>query len=355
MKQILDNDMLIFECVSGSHAYGTNVPTSDIDKRGIFVQDVKTLLSLGETFDQASDSKNDITYYSLKKFVELAMNCNPNILELLFMPEDTIITMKDPMKKLYAFRHLFVSQRVYHTFGGYAHSQIKRAKGQNKLVHNPMPKEKPERLDFCRIIPLEDHGWSTFKGRPVPIRQTTISLKECSVAKLEHSQDMYRLYHYGPHVKGVFRNGNLVCDSIPIEDENTKLIGFLSYSKDEYENAVKKWKEYWDWVEKRNDQRWLDQESNKVDYDCKNIMHCFRLLMSCTHMLRHGEPLVRMPESDIEYLNDIRYGKYTYEFLMEKVDNMMAKMEDAMKSTKLPYSVNRERINELYLDIVFSI
>ena len=37
VEYIRKNNLIIFEAISGSQAYGTNTPESDIDIRGVFV------------------------------------------------------------------------------------------------------------------------------------------------------------------------------------------------------------------------------------------------------------------------------------------------------------------------------
>ena len=89
----------------------------------------------------------------LRGFLELAATANPNIVELLFMPKDCVVQRTSLGERLVANRELFISKKAYETHIGYAHSQIKRARGRNKWVNNPQPEEPPSRDDFCRIIP----------------------------------------------------------------------------------------------------------------------------------------------------------------------------------------------------------
>ncbi len=47
---------------------------------------------------------------------------------------------------------LFVTRQCGDTHIGYAISQIKKARGQNKRVNNPKPPETPRKKDFCFVI-----------------------------------------------------------------------------------------------------------------------------------------------------------------------------------------------------------
>jgi predicted nucleotidyltransferase len=46
LDYIKNNNLIVLEAISGSHAYGLNIETSDIDKRGVFIcelDDIKIL------------------------------------------------------------------------------------------------------------------------------------------------------------------------------------------------------------------------------------------------------------------------------------------------------------------------
>ncbi|UFH53186.1 hypothetical protein [Spirosoma sp. KNUC1025] len=47
----------------------------------------------------------------------------------------------------------FLSKLCRDTFAGYAISQIKKARGLNKKILNPLPKERKSLLNFCYVLP----------------------------------------------------------------------------------------------------------------------------------------------------------------------------------------------------------
>ena len=113
----------IYVVRSGSHAYGTNLPTSDEDSRGVCIPPADYILGL-KRFEQFEDPERDRTIYSLHKFVNLALNCNPNIIELLHVREQDILHMTLGGERLRDAADLFVTRRVFKTFGGYAFAQL---------------------------------------------------------------------------------------------------------------------------------------------------------------------------------------------------------------------------------------
>src|SRR5262245_34180692 len=81
---------ILFECIAGSRAYGTSVTGSDVDIRGIFAVPAGAYLDLDVPASQVGDDRGNVVYYSLRRVIDLLSQANPNILELLFMPDDCI-------------------------------------------------------------------------------------------------------------------------------------------------------------------------------------------------------------------------------------------------------------------------
>ena len=148
IEDLHEQQLLLFEAVSGSHAYGLSLPTSDVDIKGVFVLPKAQFYGL-DYIPQVNDAKNDVVYYELRRFVELLTKNNPNLLELLNTPEDCVryrhplMDMLDPT--------WFLSKQCKESFGGYAWSQIKKARGLNKKISNPMSETRKTVLDFCFV------------------------------------------------------------------------------------------------------------------------------------------------------------------------------------------------------------
>src|SRR5689334_6384272 len=72
----------------GSHAYGTSRPTSDLDLRGVAIPPRAYLLGSLRRFEQAEQKGDpDVVIFALAKFMGLAAECNPNVLEILYTEE----------------------------------------------------------------------------------------------------------------------------------------------------------------------------------------------------------------------------------------------------------------------------
>ncbi len=339
---------VIFRGVWGSHAYGTSTPESDRDMIGVFVLEKEHYLAIGASATQVSDERNDIRYYPLRNYCELAAKANPNILDSLFLPEDCSMTVTSYWRTLLANRSLFVSKLAAGTYCDYALAQIKKAKGCNKRVRNPMPEEPPQAEDFCRFIPSHTDG---MPGRPVSLQDAGIELAHCHAAAVEYSSELFRIYDYGVSGRGVFRNGNLCMESISKEDENSRFLGLLVFNRHAFEQAKTKYRQYWDWKCNRNEARWRSEEAGELDYNAKNLMHTFRLLYSGLNIMRHGEPLVRVDARMREELLNIRNGKFAYEDLVAKAELLAQELDSLEKHSTLPEQADLDRINQLLLNI----
>lgn len=90
----------ILRCEVGSTAHGISVGSDDRDEMGVLIEPIDALLGLGTPFEQfifrtatertgkqdepSQPGDLDLTLYSLRKYLRLAMKGNPTVLSLLF-------------------------------------------------------------------------------------------------------------------------------------------------------------------------------------------------------------------------------------------------------------------------------
>lgn len=108
---------IIYRCVVGSRAYGLNDAASDTDRRGIYLPPASLHWSLAGVPEQIEDPAAQETYWELEKFVRLALQANPNVLECLYTP---LVEHAAPLaEELRALRDRFLSKHLYQTYNGY--------------------------------------------------------------------------------------------------------------------------------------------------------------------------------------------------------------------------------------------
>jgi uncharacterized protein len=117
----------------GSIAHNMFVPKSDpnsIDDKdvmGVFVPELSNYFGLHHREHQEVFIREwDAVSYEIRKMVRLLMVANPNVLGLLWLRPQHYIAKTELGDELIANRNLFVTKKIYHSFTGYAHSQLSR-------------------------------------------------------------------------------------------------------------------------------------------------------------------------------------------------------------------------------------
>jgi hypothetical protein len=319
-----------------------------VDLRGVYVQPLREFLSIAAVPGLIADERHNIVYYSLRRTLELLAAANPNMLELLFMPADCVRIDTPEMARLRARRDLFLTRQCADTFVGYAFSQIKKARGQNKWVNQPRPVEPPRKEDYCHVLPRAALvGDLLPPARPLALADSGVDLAQCHAARLEHAQGVYRLYHYGTEALGVFRGDVLVPESIPIEDESARFVGLLLYNERAWAQSMDDHRNYWTWRRERNDSRWVAQELGDIDYDAKNLMHTIRLLLSAESIVMHGQPIVRFEGASRDLLLQVRGGKLTYSEVMALATDLQARCVAQGAKADLPEQIEPGDLDRL--------
>ena len=236
-------NLLLFECISGSRAYGTDLPESDTDLKGVFVLPKAQYYGL-DYVEQVSSEKNDEVYYELGRFGELLYKNNPGILEMLASPEDCILYCH-PLFRPFLSEN-FLSRLCKDTFAGFAFAQIKKARGLNKKINTPMAPERKTPLDFCFVaekqgsIPVGQ--WLEAHGR----RQ-----EHCGLAAIPNMRDLFGLYYDASGqlgFSGIVRKetaNDVALSSIP---RNMEQAALLSFNKDAYSMHCRDYRDYQEWV-----------------------------------------------------------------------------------------------------------
>lgn len=113
--------------IVGSVAYGLDTEDSDVDRLGVFAAPTERLLGLHPPKPSVVSSKPDATFHEAGKFASLALNVNPTITELMWLPDDLYETRTELGDALIAIRRRFLSRaRVRNAYLGYATQQFRR-------------------------------------------------------------------------------------------------------------------------------------------------------------------------------------------------------------------------------------
>ncbi len=344
INELRHSDWRVLECIGGSRSYGLDTATSDTDIRGIYVIPQKQFYSLSYP-SQIANETNDIVFYELGRLFELLYRNNPNILELLNVPDKCVLYRHELFKDIHA--ELFLSRLCNDSFAKYAYSQIKKAKGLNKKVLNPVEKERKSILHFCHVIdgsisiPLKE--W---------LRKNEIPQESCGLINISHVRDMFALFHdrSRPQLyKGIMHKENSNDVSLSSVPEGQEPLATLYFNKDGYSQYCKTYKEYWEWVEERNEVRYENTLEHGKNYDSKNMMHVFRLLDMAEEIALYKKVITQRPNR--EYLLKIKTGEFMYDDLLAQAEEKIARINELFEISDLPATPDKGKIEELLFKI----
>ncbi len=344
LDEIRHSSVILFECITGSRAYGTDTPESDTDIRACFVQPESTFLGL-QRLDQVNNETNDICFYELGRFAELLAKNNPGLLEMLHSPADCVLT-RSPLMHLLPPR-LFLSRLCEASFANYAMSQIQKARGLNKKIANPMPRERRGVLDFCHVLEgqgsvpvarwLETRGW----------RQ-----EHCGLVAVPHMRDVYGLYHDPagtPDYRGILGDPDSTEVRVSRVPRDAVPAAWMSFNKDGFAKYCKDWREYWEWVGSRNEVRYSGTVAHGQGYDAKNLMHTFRLLDLAEEIATTGTMTVRTTRRD--FLLRVKSGAFTYDALLAMAAERIDTIRTLFAKSDLPDSPDPAAIEHAVVEI----
>jgi hypothetical protein len=213
-------------------------------------------------------------------------------------------------------------------------------------------------LDFCYVV----EG-----GKSVPVKsyleEYRLKQEHCGLVSLDHMKYMYVVYYDKiAHLQSKDINlsappagfKGIVSDEIESNDVSTSSVPkgmipeFIMYfNKEGYSSYCKDYKDYFDWVEKRNESRYNDNVQHGKGYDSKNLCHCFRLLEMASEIGRGQGIIVKRPNR--EDLLKIRRGEMDYDYLISKAEEMIEDLNGIYEKSNLPNSIDKDFANELLI------
>lgn len=156
---------IILKGVVGSTAYGLATPESDVDYAGIYAVDTQELFGLKAVVETHVTKGPDTTMHEVRKFCALAIQCNPSILELLWLGAYETLT---PLgSTLIAIRNHFLSaQRVKAAYLGYATQQMGRMERAE-----PGPDKAAKVAKHARhVARLLHQGYQLYRTSTLPVK-----------------------------------------------------------------------------------------------------------------------------------------------------------------------------------------
>jgi hypothetical protein len=383
-EYLVENGLILFETIIGSQAYGTQTPTSDIDKKFVYILPQDFIY--GTTYTPQIEINKDYMGWEIGRFLELLGTSNPTVLELLNSPQDCIITKHPLFDIILKNKDNFITKGCKDSFGGYARQQITKAKGLNKKQNWEKDKvTRKDLLDFCYVLKGEKSiPWRTWNngkydekfigavnvpnGRDVYalfydskasfIHSTLLSeeKKEAFKQVLRDAGKPMGLGYKGLVKVGVEEDGEgkenyglsnqLRLSSIP---KGEKSFVSIVYNKDGYSEHCKDYKEYQEWLNNRNEARYVEVKGHGQRIDGKNMMHCMRLIRMAKEIGQGKGIIVRRP--DAAELLAIRRGEVDLDGLIDIADKELKSIDEIFETSNLPKKIEPSLVHELLVQI----
>ena len=289
----------------GSHAYGTNIESSDTDIRGIAMNTIDEAI-LGKDYEQFVNNATDTTIYSFLKMMKLLTECNPNTIEILGLKPEHYLYKSDIGQYILDNSQMFLSQRCFDTFGGYAMQQMYRLRQKTLAA---IPEDE-----------LNKHISSVMNNM------------------LKQLKEQYHIDNISTAVIDGKITVNVDVKNYPMEDLSS-VLGIINKTLTDYRKRSI-----------RNDKA---MTHGKI---AKHSMHLLRLYMMAEDLLLDGK-IVTYREKEHDFLMDIRFGKYLDETgspnkdFFDIVDSYKARFEHAKTHSVLPKKPDIDKINRFITSV----
>ena len=305
----LGNNIILLG-LGGSHAYGMDKPSSDLDVRGIALNSKHEIL-LGRDFEQIVETNTDTTVYSFNKMIELLTKSNPNTIEILGLKPEHYLYLTDIGQELLNNRKMFLSKLCIHSFAGYYSSQLRRMENKAARLVGQAENE-------AYILKSIQNAKYDFKNRYYPYDDNYVNLYIDKAVQKEYDSEIFmdiNLNHYP------------LRDYAGMWNEMKAIVS--SYNK----------------IGRRN------ERAISHDKLGKHMAHLLRLYMMCIDILTKEEIITyRTDEHDLlmsirngEFLDNNRQPVSAFYDLLNEYE---MKFDDAKKNTSLPDIPNYKRIDE---------
>jgi predicted nucleotidyltransferase len=301
----------ILEIITGSFLYGTNTETSDKDYYGIFMPSIEYVLgfrrceevdfSIMEKDESGKNTKNalDRKFYEFRKFIKLAMECNPNIIEILFVNKENTIFINEIGKELVDMRHMFPYKGLKAKFLGYAFSQ------KHKMVIK------------------KDHYFDLINARDY-INKFDDDMYLMQLAVTSHPNFIKSTYDDKQNIKFVVIGDLNITPSKTIK--STKLI------LDNRINAVGN----------------REELLLKYGFDTKFASHLIRLMLEGIELLQTGGLV--FPLKERQMILDIKNGKWEIAKILNFSNELEKEIESLAINSKLPDKPNIDKLEEFTIN-----
>ncbi len=311
----------------GSHVYGTNLPTSDKDFKGVFIPDAQDLVmqraskhirNSTKTDDSRRNTAEDVDdeLFSFQTYMELIRQGQTVALDMLFTPEHHYCS-EVPVSKFW--REVVDNRdKLVHkgtnAFVGYTKAQA------SKYGH------KGDRLAAINLFMDASAGWNGHAD--LGDYETEIA----ALVKAANSKEVEITMIPTP-------NGSDMKDMPHLSLANKK-VGYtcsVNYARQVWKLALDKY----------GHRAKLAESNDGVDW--KATMHAVRIAAEARELLLTGR--ITFPRPEASLLLAIRQGQHAYRYVETLIEQGLSDIEEAERKSTLPNKPNYTLMEELVSNV----
>ena len=308
IKMQLPENMLVY-MKFGSHLYGTNTPDSDEDFKGVAMPSCEDILmgripanivntSTGRKHAKNSKEDTDVEIMSLHQFIKLALEGQMVAFDMLYAPEDWLISTSPIWKAIVSMRSSFSSKNTY-AFVSYIRKQVAKYGMKGSRLN-----AAEELINICKKYPD-----GTRLGDIVESEGFT-------------NREHMRIMQPGDE-------GNIMTRTDQPEIAMLSCCGRKFHFTCRSGMVIESMRKFYDSYGKRAK---LAAENKGIDW--KAVSHAFRTMYQMKELFTRGS--ITFPNPQAQKLTDIKCGKLQYTALAEELEDELVKLEIMRDNSEFP-------------------
>jgi predicted nucleotidyltransferase len=286
--------------------------------------------------------------FGIHKLFRLALECNPNILELLFARDSELRRCTPAGERLRVAAVGFLSERAAQSFAGYARGQLQRIAGHRAWLLHP-PAAPPQRGDFGlperTLLPADQlqAAEAAIQKRMDGWHVDWSGIPTARILQLQGQLEALLQELVGGHAQRF-------AAAARVEGLSEELIANLERER-RYKASMRAWQQYQEWCRHRNPARAALEA--KFGYDTKHAAHLLRLLRMGREILEEGRVIVWRGDRDAEELRAVRAGALSYEAVIEQAEAEEAALQARVRqgSCAVPKVPDLEHLRRVCVEL----
>ena len=330
IKELNIRGKLVYLSQYGSHLYGLDTPSSDLDFRGIYIPSINDIILHKDQDEinkevQIDNNKVDVKIFSLQKFIKLCSKADTNALDLLF----SLRTRADHQWKYEGLVYNVPQEMEYPVRFIY--------NNRDKLI-NTNKLESPITYAFKQAT---KYG---LKGERLKVLEDILQL--CKEYQSYDFQDipLYEFIEWADEAMP-WDDKHLKVDILDNKGKKERYL-FVCGVQHQFNLSLKTFTER---IEEKIDKEYTSERTKKSKdgNDWKALSHAIRVLVEVQELLETGD--IKFPLKNKDFIKDIKLGKVNREDIDKFFNKELENTLDLVQQDVLQWEYDEQFWNEFIL------